>query len=324
MDELARLTREYPLPDGCRAPELFRDEVVIAGRRLGRAGLASSAPDGTEFTGSAAELDASPIERAYFELLERAAILGARGRACELRDGDGAPLGGQLRERDDHGEGPTRPARSNGVALHRTWAEACRRARNELVERDRILRSWYGELPVVEVAPPAILRDFETHHWRACCVPDDDALTRDVHVVAVVGLPRGAELPLARGFAAAESLEGALDAAAREALQGLAFVWGEPLPESVAPAPTPIFHLDYYLVPSNHGHVVEWLDGRHRSGERPARSRAPIRYVDLTPEPLRGRLSVARAVRDDARPLEFGWPACRSPGLPGSEVHPIP
>ncbi|HEY8428820.1 MAG TPA: YcaO-like family protein [Sandaracinaceae bacterium] len=325
MDELERLTRAHPLPERYGRPQLYQDEVVIGGSRVRRAGIVSTAPDGRELTGSAAELGGSPVERAYFELLERAAILEARGRTYGLRDEQGRSVGTTAGERCDEEEGAVRLARSNGVALHRTWTEACRRARYELVERDRVLRSWYGELPLADVTPPRFLRAFDTHEWRACSIADEDSATRDVHVVAVVGLPRRADLPLARGFAGGASPAEALAAAAREALQGLAFLWGEPLPASAPmPAPSPMFHLDYYLLPSNHAHIRRWLDGGHYGGRGARRALAPVRYADLTPERWRGSLWVVRAVCADARPLVFGRAECRAPGLPGSEVHPIP
>ncbi len=301
--ELAHLIREHALPPGCSAPRLFADTIEVAGVPVRRAGIACTTPSGAELTGSAAELEGSPVARAYYELLERIAIVeAARG--------------------EPPAEGPCRPARSNGVALHRTWAEACRRASLELIERDRVLRSWFGELAPASCEAPALLAAIDTHEWRACSLPDEASA---IEVAVVIGFPRRPELPLARGFAASERLEDALDAAGREALQTLAFLWDEPVPDAPpAPAPTPMFHLDYYLYPPHHALLARWLDGEHARSTHEVRERAEPRFVDLTPAWLAGSLFVARAVEGGARALVFGESECRPPGLPGSHVHPIP
>src|SRR5262245_4427374 len=58
-------------------------------------------------------------------------------------------------------------ARSNGVAIGSSWGDAARRAGWELVERDRILRSFYGELePQAASATPAALPEALGVHYR--------------------------------------------------------------------------------------------------------------------------------------------------------------
>ena len=306
-DELARLSREHPLPSGVAAPALYADVVTIAGVGVHRVGLASAIDGGAEITGSAASPSEAPLRRAYFELLERAAVMSAP-----------APIAADAR---------SRPARSNGVALHESWEEACIRARFELIERDRVLRSWYGELAPLPARVPASLERFVTHEWCACSVPESGAADAGVAVAAIIGFPREAGGSLARGFAARASLDEALEAAAVEALQGLAFLWEEALPAEVPEAsPTPMFHLDYYLWPAHHAHLRRWLSGAHtRGGPRSERSEGDeTRYEDLTP-PGFGGLRVARALRPSARPLVFGdAPPSLAAGLPGSHIHPIP
>lgn len=299
-DELARLIREHPLPPDVAVPSLYADVVTIAGVEVHRVGLASAAA-GVEITGSAAETAGPPLRRAYFELLERAAVVGA-----------GASL---------EPSAPSRPARSNGVALHRSWEEACQRARFELIERDRVLRSWYGELAPAPARVPASLERFATHEW--CASRLAEPRDGDVEVAAILGFPRDPGGSLARGFAARASLEEALEAAALEALQGLAFLWEEPLPAAApAPSPTPMFHLDYYLWPAHHAHLRRWLSGGH-AGAPSEEPSDEVRYEDLTP-PALGGLRVARALRPSARPLLFGdAPASLAAGLPGSHIHPI-
>jgi hypothetical protein len=329
QDDIRSLTAAWPLPPGYTAPEVFADEIEIAGVRIRRAGIQSTTPAGEEVTGSAAVLEGSPLERAYFELLERAALFDAAHRSCPIRDVAGVTLGvaPPIAPRNDP---RSRPARSNGVALHRTWDEACRRAHHELVERDRTLGAWYGELSLVAAPRPACLTPFEvTHDWIARSVPaargDVDA---HIEVAVVVGFPREPGIPLARGFAGAGSLDAALTGAAAEAIQSLAFLWGEPVPaEAPALAPTPLFHLDYYLWPGNHEALREWLEPRAPSV--PA-LRTTIgdqtRFVDLTPPVFGDALRVARAVRTSARELIFGEPPAQLRSLlpPSRHVHPIP
>src|SRR5690606_19625166 len=157
---------------------------------------------------------------------------GPRSRSERAEPAPSVPL---LPARSELGaSAPSRPARSNGVALHRSWEEACLRARLELIERDRVLRSWYGELAPSPAPVPTSLARFATDEWCACRIPEPR--DGDVEVAAIIGFPREPGGSLARGFAARASLDEALEAAALEALQGLAFLWEEPLPEA-APEP---------------------------------------------------------------------------------------
>ena len=319
QDDLRSLIAAWPLPAGYSEPQTFADEIEIAGVPVRRAGIQATTPGGEEVTGSAAVLHGSPLERAYFELLERAALLDAAKRACPIRDPDGR-LCGFAPPIAPHTDLRSRPARSNGVALRPTWEDACRYARYELVERDRTLGAWYGELSLAPAPPPACLTPFVTHDWIARTVPGDV----DVEVAMVFGFPREPGIPLARGFAGGASTEGALAAAAMEAIQTLAFLWGEPLPaEPPALSPTPLFHLDYYLWPGNHGALREWLETRPAAAPRAVAEATS--FVDLTP-PGCESLRVARAVCSSARELVFGEPPVplRS-ALPASrQVHPIP
>ncbi len=330
VDELRSLIRAYPLPPGCSEPQLFSDVIEVGGVPIRRAGIQSTTPDGGEVTGSAAELESSPLPRAYFELLERAALIDAAARTCPIRDASGRRIGWRSPDPPPRADTRSRPARSNGVALHQSWDRACRRARYELAERDRVLGAWYGELPLVPVDVPSSLASFAgTHRWCARSIPASaGAHEADVEVAVIVGFPRDPDVPLARGFAGRGSLREALDAAAAEAVQTLAFIWDEPLPtEAPALSPTPMFHLDYYLWPGHHAQLREWLAGewyvraRHRE-----RARDEARFVDLTPPCFEGSLYVVRAVRRSARELVFGEPPpALARSLPSSRhVHPIP
>src|SRR5262249_9135044 len=154
--------------------------------RLWRVGLSSVARGGDEATGAAAELSKLPVERSYFELIERMCTLDALRSTREvyelrtLQDRSVAeiPRAKLFPESDEPAR--WRYARSNGVALHVDWTRACEHAFWELVERDRILRAWCGELAPQCV--PLSLRSTplgaaQSYEWSAHtfpCRPDDE------------------------------------------------------------------------------------------------------------------------------------------------------
>jgi hypothetical protein len=129
-----------------------------------------------------------------------------------------------------------------------------------------------------------------------------------VHVAAVFGFPRGSEAPLLLGFGVQHQLGDAVAGAAREALQQLAFGWGEPVPESPPEAAaTPEFHLDYYAYPPHHAVLRAWLEGAHYGqGPRLPGGGGTARYTDITPSSVSGRLAVIKCTHEGALPLAFG------------------
>lgn len=281
--------------------------------------------------GSATQADGYPVERAYFELLERISIYEARQseRVLEVRDAQGTLLG----QRPASAVFPADPspqvrfALSNGVALHASWADACSSALHELIERDRILRSFAGELAPVRLnVPEGQLARATAEHYEAAAYEIGQRKPAPRHRTALWFLmPRESQHPITYGFGTDTSLDGALFRAEREAMQRLAFLWGEELPsEQPELAPTPDFHQEYYLHPANHSHLSEWLAGQYQPRHAmqrglPLFDGSPVRYVDLTPPSLRGKLAVAKAVSPSARRLRFGLPAFPRGALP----HPV-
>jgi hypothetical protein len=228
-----------------------------------------------------------------------------------------------------------RYARSNGVALHRDWSRACQRAVWEVAERDRIVRSWLGELRPERVPfPREEWPTIASYDWRAYRFAEviPGHFSSAVHVVGVFGFPLGEECPLVLGFAGRSREADAMEAARGEALQLLAFLWGEPLPEPerLSEEPTAGMHLDTYQLPGAHAAIRRWLEGDHsrfaERGDRKRRvvERQQVAFVDLTPAWLPAGLRVAKALCDDAIPLTFGkspWVA----HLPSElRLHPIP
>jgi len=374
QQRLAELRQTYPLPAAWTAATATDDDdllgradigslslymVGVVARRRANTASGANAASGANVTrqadtaspsvalGSACACETYPVDRAYFELLERISVLEARHSSTPLcvRALDGT----ELSQRDSLRVFPRdlqperqRLALSNGVALHTTWADACAAALSELVERDRVLRAWQGQCAKTAVSTDGSLAAarLQSHYSvRAyelgtpdsadsadSAVAADGAQAQARRVVGFFLFPHAPDHPFVYGFAAATQLANALARAETEALQRLAFLWGEPLPQHTPkPTPAPDYHQDYYLYPPNHAHILRWLEGDHALEPRRSRQRANAaiydgectQFIDLTPESLRGRLSVAKAVSTHARRLRFG--ALRDEAVP----HPI-
>ncbi|MFW6086437.1 MAG: YcaO-like family protein [Myxococcota bacterium] len=340
--EMQRFRGEFPLGEAWSELDRFEDTVTIAGVSIGRAGLVARNGSGREMTGSAAEVDSTPAAamRAYCELVERVSTVEALedgARSWPVVASDGAVTGYiETRAIFPESDEPEvwQYARSNGIAFHTDFEQARDRATWELIERDRVLRSWYGPIPPERTELPGAFPEAlrSVLDWQAYVLPDPDpaAWAADVRVAVVVGFPRSADVPLALGFGARPRAEAALGAAAGEAFQRLAFLWDESIPrDRPDPAPNPQSHLEWFLYPEHHGLLRSWLDGRHRRfgqdwpGSR-AGAGAPS-FVDLTPAALRGRGHVIQARCPDVIPLTFGvGPRELSGHLPEAlKMHPV-
>jgi len=327
------LSTRYPLPVEGFGFETFADTAIVCGVPIHLAGFATEF-DGECITGSAAALDEAPVFRAYMELVERLSLLLSmrNGDPIPLRDADGARIG--FVPASHVFPESTEPlrwkwARSNGVAIAASWCDAARRARWELIERDRVLRSFYGEMAptLVDVAP---LRwplgadyGFQSYAFDA---PFQDG----TRVAGVFGFPRR-NGPLVYGFGARATIEEAVDAARSECAQRLGFLFGEAIPDAApAPSPTPDFHQEHFLYPGHHGKVRRWLEGGHEKyrgclNESYVRPPGEPLYADLTPSVLEGRLYVARALPSGHVPLAFGvgLPLLTTSAPSDIAVHPI-
>ncbi len=321
---LSSLGTDFAVPAPGSPPSVFADVAAVLGSTIHLAGVTSEI-GGEVVCGSAAALDELPLSRAYFELLERLSVLVAMGRTSasfSVLD----PTGARVSEisAEDLFAPPDgsqwRAARSNGVAIGPTWASASRSAHWELLERDRVLRSWYGEslprsIPARDVAALFPVGTAEAYDLRAYEFSADD----EGVVAGVFLFPRGEE-PLVHGFAARSSRAAAAAAAARECVQRLGFLWGEPIPTSDPEiVARPDDHQEFYLVRANHPALREWLRGAHTryrgalaNPEAPSASGGPdfaadvLHAVDLTPPELVGRLCVAKAIHPQRVPLVFG------------------
>lgn len=325
-----------PLPEGWSALELVEDTIVVDGLELRRAGVAATGSTGEEMLGAAAELGTdlggplsatlTPMERASYELLERIGTIEAlnseRGLLTQTIDGQSR---GVISVREAFPSSPSpdlwRFARSNGVALHSDWASAARHALAELVERDRILRSWYGEIaPSPMDLVPRALVEARSYDWQVVEFPGPTAsLPSDLRVVSVFGFPRTAGLPFVGGHGSAPSLDDALERATREAVQSLAFLWGEAVPTTGPPlSPTAAYHLEYWQPIDRHEILRRWLSGEHTK-YHPDRQYvddvavdrrfdlSAVTFIDLTSPWLSRRgLHLVKAMAPRAVALTFG------------------
>jgi hypothetical protein len=315
---LSQLQSIYGLPDGCVLRDTFYERTVVAKLELFMVGLVSNGADDISVTGAAADEHGFPVDRAFFELIERLSIFLARSRAQPLRvrDARGTAKGERECARVfPHDKRPEllRTSLSNGVALHGSWPHACEAALCELIERDRVLRSFAGEWkPAPIESPDRKLARSLREEYTVEAYTFGPKRRRLTHVTAgMFLLPRKPVAPLAYGFGAAKDIDAALAGARREALQRLAFLWGEELPcEPPRAAPTPDYHQEYYLYPPHHGVLLDWLAGKTRRASKraskPILDAQPVSFVDLQPPGLGRELAVAKAVSPNASLLRFG------------------
>ena len=333
---LEELQSTYGLPETRTLEETFLQRVKIGTFELFMVGLVASTQAAGSVSGAAADDRGYPIDRAFFELLERLSIFAARSSstALRVRDPSGAAKGSLAVSRvfpSDAKPETLRTSLSNGVALHVSWPLACEAALNELIERDRVLRSFAGEYApeLVPDADPKLSRALRKHYDIAAYVfgPKRRKLT---HVVTGMFMfPRQSSAPLVYGFGCAADVSAALSGARREALQRLAFLWGEELPVMPPPAAaTPDYHQEFYLYPPHHVLLRGWLDGtRKRPTVKTTTAklatmtldRGSVRFVDLTVPGMQSELVVAKAMSRLAAVLRFGASASRGARAP----HPL-
>lgn len=292
--------------------EVVSEWVDVAGMRLHRAGVVAVRNNSTPAIGSAAGEQPSDA-RARFELLERMAVVDAMANAEALfpiRDLDGTIQGERASSELFPRSGAERweYARSNGVAIGSSWAHACQHARLELVERHAVLRCWYGDTALNPFEQTVRNSRADIYDWQFASVPHAGAES----VVVCIAFPLQPTMPLLRGFAADSTRDQAAARAMGECLQGLVFLFEEPIPdEAPAVATHPGYHLDLYLWPPNHSRLHRWMAGERRVEvdvpHRDSGRAGAVTYVDITPPALRDQnLWVARAIHEEMEPLVFG------------------
>lgn len=334
---LRELVDRYPLGVGWSEPDPTLETFSVGGCDVQLVGLCAQGAGGEVVTAGAADIGPRAMDRCYFELVERVAILGAvagaLGDGLALRDRTGRKRGELSLAsvlRRDALEDRQRFSLSNGVAAHASFELACRGAWLEGVERDRVLRSWFGVAPPPRriQRSPSLLAPLSDRYALECYRFDDPA-DPDAHVVVcgVFLFPVCDMYPPAWGFGAGTSISDAAERAAIECVQRLGFLQGElSLAEPPAFSATPDFHLDFYLHAPHRERLLRWLGGARREGAlaTSARARGVVHFADLTPPHLDGRVSVVKGVDPGRMPLVFGEGHPWITGAPDDAlVHPI-
>jgi hypothetical protein len=339
------LKREYPIFPGAPEPEIFAQEVALGSLDLIALGLCTQLDGYGELVASSVGVGEALADRAWFELIERATVIRAEKSwdrdvllPCLSKNG---VKNGTLSVETVF---PTAPcsvlwaySKSNGVAAHLDFERASARAFFELVERDRVLRSWYGQHPPEKLSSSWFSPYVRDGISAVSSLFEVKAYRFGEGTVGIFGFPFNPEKPIMMGLAADPVAEPrALERAWTEAVQRQVFLLGEALIQEEPPLEAnPGYHLDFYLQKTSASQLRRWLSGEHQkeSENRPMVSsvlpnQGPI-WVDLTPEHLKGKASVVKAIERDRVPLTFGLgnPLVRFLGDLGSKslyaVHPI-
>lgn len=334
LDELTALSEKFPLPSGWRTPELFSEDLSVEGAgTIALIGLTVSHSNGSEIFSSAAQWNTRDTIRAYFELLERTHLINALQSSRErfvMRDSNGSVLSEISRE-DLFPQSPAPElwvySKSNGVAAHHRWSNACRSAEAELIERDSVLASWFGHtvperLPRTGSALSPLQTDYEIESYRFAVFGDGSKF----EVVGSFGFPKKMGLPRFLGFAAASDLDAAFAKSENEALQNYGFLFGSPIAEEpVAFAPTPEYHQDYFSTASGIAELRAWLSGDHYRPEAEEwirqRPLGPLWFADINLD-RSPQTHIAKAVQPGRFPLYFG--KCDQFADEIYRIHPIP
>ena len=242
------LLQKFPLPHRWEFQERVCDTIDICGRTFYRNGLLAASGNKMAL-GSVAGLQQRE-DLAYYELLERL----------------------YLQEFFQREEVPAEEQKyyfyafSNGVAIHFNEDQALLGSRLELVERDRVLRSWYGQyIPKVSL--------YEGRTWNFLASSYDiytvefsnphDCLP-EVHVRGLFCFPKSSSGALLfHSFGAALDSSGALLKAEKELAQRISFLWNEKVNENMPFVPSSEYHQEFYLNDKNRPIVKNWLEGGH-------------------------------------------------------------
>jgi hypothetical protein len=314
--ELSQWLSAYPLPKDWAVIEDCQVPFNKAGVSLHLTGLVAQNKLGQHALGSAASATyADSMPRAFFELLERLSIVEAEN-SPDLQYSALNEKGEQIGVRPSLDVMIPKLksdlwvlSRSNGVAAGPDFQSARRSAELELVERDRLIRSWYGEVGVQEISrlalpvyPAEFARkyDFSVFQFESL---------ESIEVVGAFGFPRTTELPLLFGFGAGGSVSDALKRAVREIDQRMGFLMEEPLPPTCPEiALSPAFNQDYFLYPPHHRLIRDWLDGKHFTREPigPQADLSLTEWIDITPMQWSEKLRVIKSINATLAPLTFG------------------
>lgn len=278
---------------------------------------------GREFLGSAAEFENMPLTRSYFELLERARIYDPdlySSESFSLLNADGTRMGEITRRnvfpRTSAEDNQWVFCHGNGVAIQREFRTAAENAALELQEKDRVERSWYGQVDPVpcELNSSKLRRGLralpENYEFKVYRFPPPESDgTQNVFVVGVFGFPEGTDTPFPYGFSPGRSFESAARGAEEEALQRFLFLWNINLQKEMPTfSPTARYHEKLFQTVPGVRTMRNWLEEGHPNqlGAYPKLSTNNICFVDITPLELEGKARIIKAISETALPLITG------------------
>lgn len=321
----------FPLSQKWRKPQVFSDKLVLGDLEISMLGISAEGVEKGGVSASAASLQGPPLHRAWFELVERSAILdffSAMPSEVTIFQVGGTSERWPADKVFGEETQTSRLSKSNGVASHTEKLEACASAYRELLERDQVLRTWLGwqELKSIDCSFTARTQLQELFVFTTIEFYKSPQTT----VLGIFGIPKDrSKHPFICGFGSAASLAIAAHKAESELLQRLAFLWGEELPSTTPErAPTALFHQEWSLCPQGIDTIKKWLERRMPRMAAPRESTPPsleqTYFIDMTPSHLVGRGVVVKAYHPDLVPLYFGeFPKSVGDVLPELAIHPI-
>lgn len=335
--------QSLPTQDGWKVEKPFIEKLSLGDINSYMVGLRASHPLLGQVTASAVGQDQPPEEKAWFELMERVAIMRAlssddpnlKTRLFSGNEATTIAKSSIFPSLVAPGSNEFQHSKSNGIALHNTWENACRHAAYEAVERHFILSTWLGK------HKPKILKTVDTKFaslsgkYKVCHVEFGStyvpSIGETVYSCGVFLLPRlfssKKKVPFVFGCGGHKSLDEALKKAEREALQRLSFLWGEEIPsEEPSFAPNPMYHQELFLWPKKHKMIKDWIQGRFFKKELEVDdSEIDLTFVDLSEYSLNEEHFIAKAHSEKIIPLVFGKPQSGpfKELEEGRKVHPI-
>lgn len=320
MPQLKKRIASLPSITNWNIEEAVQNKIAIGGLEVSFCGMQAVHESFGPVVGSATDVNGDPWDRAWYELLERIAIveaIHAKPQQFMLRDKDFKTIGmvpyqhvfpvppaGKEKE--------WQPAKSNGVAIEQSWEKASTKAVWELAERHLILESWLGFRKPHALANKSLKYAQQlTDLYDVLCLSFGSIATSylslPVRSCGVFLFPKNANMPMIFGFGGAEDERSALLKAESEAIQRLSFLWGEEIPTTTPElAPNAMFHQEYFLQPTKIPLLKRWVNGElfDKRSTKAAKS-LNVQLADLSAY-ASGKLFLARAVSSDAIPLNFG------------------
>ena len=297
--------------------ENFHEIEKIDDAEVELSGVAYKAPCGKILSGSAGSLvnsskKLSTKDRAFFEFLERASVF-------------------EHTQKSETPQGETwKSSISNGVAIHTSEKEATASAYYEVIERDRVLRSWYtNEQPelrddLLDIETSKLFHSYEFHTYRVPSHPGDLFLSFNCIMTVARHIKNNIYI---LGFGVADDDQQASRKSLNETIQRIGFLHGEVMTGEIDFSPSALYHQDFYLKPENSMLIENWLEGKN-----PVQVDLPPLYefeemskIDITPRELAGHFHVIKVTSSQRVPLIFGKDyKILNSHIPASlEVHPI-